>query len=112
MPTLLAYEDITIERGGEGTTFDTVTGLPVAGTVTTFTEKGNVQPLTGKDLQQVPEGERELEQLIIYTKFQLQNADVVVRDLNGKRCKVLRVEQWNSKTGKVAHFRARAAVID
>ena len=52
-----------------------VNGEPVAGATTTTTITGSVQPLTGREVERLPEGVRQRVTLKIYTTAELRAAD-------------------------------------
>jgi hypothetical protein len=54
----------------------------------------NVQPITGKELLQVPEGERNREHLAFFTGYKLAVKDEVERD--GKVFEIHKVENWGA----------------
>lgn len=65
---------------------------------------GNVQPLSGKDLLIVPEGNRDKEQYWIFTQARLELADKITR--NGVNFEVQTSEGWGS------FYQARIMRID
>lgn len=70
----------------------------------TFTATGSVQPLGGRDLLLVPEGDRYKEQLWFFTASKLKMKDRVTRC--GINYQVQAVEDWT------AYVRARLMRID
>lgn len=56
-----------------------VDGKPVKSDVTTFKARGSFQPLSGRDLMLVPEGDRLKEQFWLYTPSKIKINDRVVR---------------------------------
>lgn len=74
-------------------------GVIVDGKIMTLGKKrieiqGNVQPVTGRDLLIVPEGDRSKEQFSIYSAFAFALNDEVLR--NGFVYQVQSVEEWGS----------------
>jgi len=67
-------------------------------------EKASVQPLTGKEQLQLPEGDRNRQHLWIYTPFAVKENDVMVR--MGTEYEVQVVEDWGS------YRKARGVKID
>jgi len=102
----LDIEAITITRTAAGSY---VAGHYVAGSPQNFDAQGNIQPLTGIELQQLPEGDRQKEVKKIYTAFALQNGDVVTRS-DGIRYEVQAVEDWTAF--HQPHFKARLVRIE
>ena len=98
---LLLNETITINR----TAHSYVKGRPVEGGTTVYTEKANIQPLKGNEILQLPEGDRERENMKCYLQFELQVNDEVVRS-DGRKYEVQESENWNV-FGKLQHFKAR-----
>ncbi len=103
----LATEAITVTRTAAG---GYVNGRYVAGTVQVFTTpRGNIQPLNGRELRKLSEGDREKDQQKIYTAFELKNSDVVTR-ADGTTYEVQAVKDW---TGfHQAHYQARLTGIE
>jgi len=82
-----------------------VDGAPVAGPETERHIKANVQPLNGRDLLLVPEGDRFKEQYYLFTHDVLsRTTDRVYRD--GVNFEIQSIEQWGS------FFRIRIMRID
>ena len=98
---LLLNETITVKRS----TDSFVKGRSVKGTPTTFTKKANIQPLKGNEILQLPEGDRERENMKCYLPFKLQGNDEVIR-ADGRKYEVQESENWNV-FGKLQHFKAR-----
>ncbi|MCK5601783.1 phage head closure protein [Candidatus Pacearchaeota archaeon] len=98
---LLLNETITIKRS----TDSFVKGRSVKGTTTTFTKKANIQPLKGNEILQLPEGDREQENMKCFLPFELQVNDEVIRS-DGREYEVQESENWNV-FGKLQHFKAR-----
>jgi hypothetical protein len=71
-----------------------VDGKPVKGEPTTFEIKANVQPLNGRELLIVPEGDRFKDQLYLYTSERLLVNDRVYR--KGFSYQVQVIEEWGS----------------
>ena len=102
----LDNEAITVTRTAEGSY---VSGRYVAGASEELEAAGNIQPLSGKELMQLAEGDRQREIQKIYTAFSLQNGDVVTR-ADGIRYEVQAVEDWTSFNQP--HFKARLMRIE
>jgi len=102
----LAVETITVTRKAVGSY---VNGRWVDGTAADHSVSGNVQPLSGRELQQLPEGDRERQPLKIYTAFALANGDVVTRG-DGIEYEVQAVEDWTKFNQP--HYKARLMRIE
>lgn len=105
-PSRIINHDETLEvERSNGVTY--VEGLPVESGRTTFNIICNIQPLTGRDLLIVPEGDRLKEQYFIWCEQNEQILlpnDMVKRD--GLNFQIQSVENWGSYT------RARIMRID
>lgn len=72
MADILGAEPITRVRFATGSR---VSGRYVAGASTSTTIRGSVQPLSGKETQTLPEGERRRDWLKVYTHTELVPVD-------------------------------------
>jgi len=97
----LDVEQITVSRAGEGSY---VNGRFVPATPMIEVAEGNIQPLNGLELQQLPEGDQQRGVHKIYTAYALKNGDIVTR-VDGSRHEVQAVEDWTAFS--LAHFKAR-----
>lgn len=70
MADILGEEPITLRRTAAGSR--DALGDFVAGTTSTSSIKASVQPLTGKDADSLPEGERHKDWLKLYTRTELR----------------------------------------
>ncbi len=96
MTSLLEIEGIIITRLADvgGGDYDD-SGHFVEGTKDTSAEVPvNIQPVTGQDLEQLPESDREKVQLKIYSKTEIRNSDRITRSLDGLGYKVIHVKNW------------------
>lgn len=96
-------ETLCVYRNGEVLLVD---GKPVDRDVIDFNVRCNVQPLTGLDLLQVPEGDRHLEQYWVFTNERaqaIQLNDRVVRC--GISYQVQKVETWGKSPNGYQRFR-------
>lgn len=90
----------TVKRPAE-TTY--VNGRAVTGVVTTLEVKAHFQPMTGRELQRLPEGERSKEMRVGWTAEPLRSSgeegqsDVV--EIEGDDWEVSRVEDWSESGG-------------
>lgn len=84
-----------------------VLGKWVAGSATTFTIWASVQPVSGMDLQLVPEGRRDSQAVKIYTSTLLQigeggtNADILTAF--GDQFEIIEVQPWQSNV--INHYK-------
>lgn len=76
-------------------------GRHVIGAPTPMNVKGLIQPLSDRDLQRLPEGERSIDRVVFMTQTQLQTAatgaaksDVLT--YNGKSYEVEEIEPWDA----------------
>ena len=97
----LTVEQITVSRPGDGSY---VNGRFVPSTAVESSAQGNIQPLNGKELLQLPEGDRERQTGKIYTAYALQNGDIVIRT-DGSRHEVQAAEDWTAFA--LPHYKAR-----
>jgi hypothetical protein len=102
----LNVEAITVTRSAQGSY---VSGRFVPGAPTVTTAAGNVQPLSGKELLLLPEGERQRQVVKIYTGFALESGDIVTR-ADGIQYDVQAVENWTAFAQP--HFKARLTRIE
>ena len=97
----LDVEQITVSRAGQGSY---VNGRFVPAAAVETAAEGNIQPLNGLELQQLPEGDRQRGVHKIYTAYALKNGDIVTR-ADGSRHEVQAVEDWTAFS--LAHYKAR-----
>lgn len=80
-----------------------------------FATTGSMQPLSGRDLQRLPEGDRATEQLWYFTTTRLQTAEVDtgqvadVVDVDGEAYEVQTVENWQASGN---FFKARLSKVN
>ena len=68
-----------------------------------------MQPVSGNELLQVPEGDRNRQVLNVFSqKFEIKKDDIVIR--NGDEFEVRTVENWNQLS--LSHFFARIVKKD
>lgn len=79
--------------------------------VTASTEmRANVQPLSGKEILQLPEGDRTRQTLTIYVDALIPPNAIVIRNKTGLRYEILDVDNWLSNV--IPHFKAIVALLD
>lgn len=107
-----AASAVTLRRYAAGS-YDAATGQWTSGAVTTSSVMAAVQPLGPRELELLPENERTIEAVGIYTRSALltsnvltgQQADEIVWD--GKIHKVVRVEDWTRQARYARAFAVR-----
>lgn len=95
-------EELVFERPGFGKAVFR-NGFSVPGPSETFKDKASIQPLTGKDLLRLEEGDRRRQHVWIYTRAELRVGDVVTR--KKEKFEVQTVEDWGP-------FRKARAVLE
>lgn len=99
---IINYDENLVLLRPNGT--DYVDGKPVQREPTRIEFKANVQPLNGRDLLIVPEGDRFKEMYFVWSDFEIKINDQIVRqDINFQ---VQQSEMWGS------YSRARMVRID
>lgn len=94
----LASGSYTVTRSAPGSTGSD--GRWVAGATSPLTIMASVQPLNGRDLLRLPEGERTTERVKVYSPMQLfvpgagQDADVIT--VAGIQYQIETAEQWGA----------------
>lgn len=96
---------VRIMNNGE---YDPKDGFPKKAIKKSFNIKANVQPLSGKELLQVEEGDRERNNFNVFTETKLTPDDIITR--NGIEFEVRLAEDWNQLNLK--HFFARIVQKD
>jgi hypothetical protein len=99
---LLRYEALTLKRNSNEGTYGN-DGFPMSPYWVTSTIRGNVQPLTGHQRLQLPEGERAQDQMWLFTSDTVEIDDIVVR--NEIQYEVKTVEDWRQQ--RLSHLRCR-----
>ena len=101
MASLLETEEITITRVAPGIYNK---GQYEEG-AETVTPDGlvNIQPITGQELLQLPESNREKVELTIYSKTEIKNGDRITREIDGFNYEVLNLRNWTAFNLK--HFK-------
>lgn len=70
----------------------------------------NVQPLNGKEVLQLSEGDRTCQTLKIYTDDPIALNAIVTRDIDGLKYEVLKVDHWVFQN--IPHYKAIVALLD
>lgn len=103
-------ETVTVKRQTNFGEYDS-DGFPVAPMFTTFTIQASIQPLSGWEILQVPEGDRTRQLLNVFTETQeIQHKDIVVR--NGAEYEAQVPEDWTIPGVNVSYWKVRIARID
>jgi hypothetical protein len=87
----------TVTRASTANTY--VDGLVVASATTTLQVVGSVQPIPGKELERLPEGLRDAEVKVIWTKDELRCGPDTVPDrlsVESATWQVEKVEKWDT----------------
>ena len=99
---MIPKKTLTVTREDTDTGAYNADGDWVKGTTSQFTITASVQPLTGKEMELLPEGRRESQSYKLYSATKLltvktapkDNADLVTYD--GRNFEVLIVEDWQN----------------
>jgi hypothetical protein len=87
----LATDDLTISRPSTG--FD-ANGRRTNSAASTFPARASVQPASGRDLQRLPEGDRDREALTVFTSAVLHTGDRFT--YGGEAFEVGHVDRWQA----------------
>lgn len=104
--SLIDKVEYQVERIAEGSHSG---GVYTPGTSSNFTIKGNLQPLSGNEILQLPEGDRQRQSLWLYSRTELKVNDIVTAD--GKSYEVQPVEDW-TRQRRLPHYKARIMLKD
>ncbi|MCK5605469.1 hypothetical protein KAR91_26490 [Candidatus Pacearchaeota archaeon] len=105
--SLIDKKTYSVERPGITTHTN---GVASQAASTTFPIKGNAQPLNGRELLQLPEGDRKRHNLKLYTKTELLPSDLVTID-SGKAFEVQNDENW-TRQDRLSHYKLRIMRLD
>ena len=100
--TFVREEDITVYLRTEGA-FDINTGEYAATTEVEGTYRGNIQPISGKTLERLPEGTRTRAQYSLWVHEPLNEKDQVL--YKGKRFEVYESQDWNQESSSIRHLK-------
>ena len=104
-------EPIIVNRYAAGV-IDPATGNYTDGALTTIAgELGSIQPITGNEILQVPEGDRQRDLYKIYTSYKLLKNDIVIRVSDSQEYEVQAVQNW-AAFGTLQHYKARLSLKD
>ena len=79
-------------------------------TVANFIAVGSVQPLTGRERLQLPEGDRDREHLNIWTEDDIRVDDTLI--VNCKEFEVRTIDDWENQGLSLIHRRVLAILKD
>lgn len=99
--SLITRHDIIIERYAPGAYVD---GYYIHGGKSVIETTGNVQPVTGNELLQLPEGDREKDVQKIYSTTELKNDDIITVTATGIKYVVQKVSDYS--LNDPAHYKA------
>lgn len=98
----------TVTRTAAGTR---TLGRYTPGAPSTFSIVASIQPVTGRDLQTLPEGQRAEETRVVYTTTELRTRTATVEpdtlSIDSETWAVTKVERWQAFGG--THYRAMVA---
>jgi len=103
--SLLNKETVAVKR--YATTY--TKGRPVKTLSSSFTARGNIQPLSGKEVLQLPEGDRTSENLWMYTATEIAVNDEITR--LGKVYEARESQNWSTQ-GMLQHYKVRLVKKD
>lgn len=112
---ILGEEAVTLTRYAAGSVGSD--GRRTIGAGTASTIMASVQPLTGRQLQRLPEGERQSYPLVIYTVSDVRTADHIAGvpadriTTGGNTYEVGRVQRWPA-AGPLPHYEAYLMRLD
>ncbi len=92
-----------------GDAYDPNTGLSQKREFISFSEEGSIQPLTGTEKLQLPEGDRSRNIKKVFTEFQLLTDDVIIH--KDQSFETISVECFDS-TEKFPYYLAKVGLID
>ena len=103
-------ETITIVTGAKsGGSYDN-DGLWSPGATTSIEVLANVQPLNGKEILQLSEGDRTKQTLKIYSDSAIPANAIVTRNYDGLKYEVLKRDHWIFQN--IPHYKAVVALVD
>jgi hypothetical protein len=95
-------EDITVYHRTEGA-FNIDTGEYGSDTEMSETYSGNIQPISGKTLERLPEGTRTRAQYSLWVHEPLNEKDQVL--YKGKRFEVEESQDWDQSSSSIRHLK-------
>ncbi len=108
MSQLLKRHSFQIRTQTNINEYDSLTGLPAEPVIETKDARGNIQPISGKEILQVDEGDRKRGVRNLFTKTEIkEDSTILFKDIEYE---VRTVEDWDQ--GKLSHFKCRIVRID
>ena len=107
-PKLFDRDSFSVKRFS-GSDYDEDTGLPVENELATFVGKGAIQPLTGRELLQLEEGDRKKRHMWLWTFTEIILEDVI--EFEAESFEVRSVEKWDDLEF-APYFKARMVLRD
>lgn len=95
-------ELITVYPKTEGV-FDLDTGEYAESTEEEYSYAGNIQPISGKTLERLPEGTRTRAQYSLWVHEPLNEKDQVL--YKGKRFEIYESQDWNQASSSIRHYK-------
>lgn len=100
--TFVREEDVTVYHRTEGA-FDLDTGEYGPTTEVETIYSSNIQPISGKTLERLPEGTRTRAQYSLWLHEPLNEKDQVL--YKGKRFEVYESQDWNQQSSSIRHLK-------
>lgn len=102
IPRLLRYEQMTATRNVQEGQYG-ADGFPTVPVKTSFTIRGNVQPISGYERLQLAEGDRTRDVMWLFTTDEVRADDLITR--KGTVYEIQVVEDWRQQ--RLSHYRCR-----
>ena len=84
--------------------FDFDKGEEAAGTELSFEIQGNIQPVSGKTLERLPEGRRTRHMKTLYTRSELQTSTTIIV-YKGSRYEIESEDDWDDTSAALPHYK-------
>lgn len=109
-PRLLSQENVEVIRASGLTTYDGAGQPGAAADDAPIVIDCNIQPLPGKEIEQMPDSDRRTQMLAMYSEFEVKLKDEVVRfpgEPEESTYEVLKEGDWNNYPSmrSTTHFR-------
>lgn len=93
---------VVVQRVEEGE-IDKNTGRALPDTKEQFTLSGNIQPISGEDLNRAPEGARLVEMKTLFLHQEIDEKDIIL--YKGKEYQVELTQEWDPHFSTIPHWR-------